>query len=496
MDCERDWARQPRIPRGRLSLPSSDAKKEVVRCMDLKHCLMGAATVGLCTAVLLPQGALAKKAMDSRSAKALTARLDAMVGHEGTRVPGLGAEVYKNGKKVYAHFAGHRYFAEKPGQKDLPITPDTRFRAASVSKMFTGFTIMQLVDEGKIRLDQDVSEILGFPLRNPNYPDTPITVRMLLSHTSSLRDGKLYAIPPAYSVREFFVKDGKFYENGDHFAPAGQPPREYFKYSNINYGLLGTIIEKITGERFDLYQKKHILKDLDIKADYTVGNLSKGSFKDLGVIYQKNNNGKWDELGPWVPQIDDYQGKQPPKDQVKVQNPDHRDLDAFYSLADYQPGTNATFFSPQGGLRISYDELSHALQMILNKGKYKGKQVLRPGALREMMTTQWTYDPSKQNGDTNGGSIEAYGLALYPIKGNGTSRAVKDHELDLWGHTGEAYGLLSGLFVIPGTKNGFLYMMNGEAVAEDEDPRSEGKFSGHYVWEENIMDAICSEAFF
>ena len=261
--------------------------------MDLKHCLMGAAAVGLCTAVLLPQGALAKKAMDPRSAKALTARLDAMVGHEGTRVPGLGAEVYKNGKKVYAHFAGHRYFAEKPGQKDLPITPDTRFRAASVSKMFTGFTIMQLVDEGKIRLDQDVSEILGFPLRNPNYPDTPITVRMLLSHTSSLRDGKLYAIPPAYSVREFFVKDGKFYENGDHFAPAGQPPREYFKYSNINYGLLGTIIEKITGERFDLYQKKHILKDLDIKADYTVGNLSKGSFKDLGVIYQKNNNGKW-----------------------------------------------------------------------------------------------------------------------------------------------------------------------------------------------------------
>ena len=52
-----------------------------------------------------------------------------------------------------------------------------------------------------------------------------------------------------------FVKDGKFYENGDHFAPAGQAPREYFKYSNINYGLLGTIIEKVTGERFDLYQK-------------------------------------------------------------------------------------------------------------------------------------------------------------------------------------------------------------------------------------------------
>ena len=263
--------------------------------MKTKHHLQWMAALGLCAAVLLPaQGVLAKKAMAPQKTRDLSTRLDAMVGHDGTHVPGLGVEVYKNGKKVYTHFAGHRYFAEKPGQKDLPVTADTRFRAASVSKMFTGFTIMQLVDDGKIRLDQDVSEILGFPLRNPNYPDTPITVRMLLSHTSSLRDGKLYAIPPEYSVREFFVKDGKFYENGDHFAPAGQAPREYFKYSNINYGLLGTIIEKVTGERFDLYQKKHILKDLDIKADYTVGNLSKSAFRDLGVIYQNNNNGKWD----------------------------------------------------------------------------------------------------------------------------------------------------------------------------------------------------------
>ena len=73
---------------------------------------------------------------------------------------------------------------------------------------------------------------------------------------------------------------------------------------------------------------------------------------------------------------------------------------------------------------------------------------------------------------------------------------MKDHELDLVGHTGEAYGLLSGVFMIPGTKNGFIYMMNGEALAEDDDPRSAGKYSGNYVWEENIMDAICRNAFF
>jgi hypothetical protein len=66
----------------------------------------------------------------------------------------------------------------------------------------------------------------------------------------------------------------------------------------------------------------------------------------------------------------------------------------------------------------------------------------------------------------------------------------------LVGHTGEAYGELSGVFFDSKTKNGFIYMMNGEAVAEDDDPRSAGRFSGNYIWEENIMNAISENAFF
>ena len=97
-------------------------------------------------------------------------------------------------------------------------------------------------------------------------------MRMLASHTSSLRDGKVYSIPPQVSVQEFFKPAGKFYENVDHFAPKGEEPGKFFAYCNLNYGVLGTIIEKITGERFDKYQKKHILRQLDIKADYLPGN--------------------------------------------------------------------------------------------------------------------------------------------------------------------------------------------------------------------------------
>jgi len=80
--------------------------------------------------------------------------------------------------------------------------------------MFTVFTVMQLCEQGKLDLDADVSEYLGFNLRNPNYPNKPITVRMLAAHTSSLRDGKIYSILPEVSVQEFFKPNGKFYESG------------------------------------------------------------------------------------------------------------------------------------------------------------------------------------------------------------------------------------------------------------------------------------------
>ena len=59
------------------------------------------------------------------------------------------------------------------------------------------------------------------------------------------------------------------------------------------------------------------------------------------------------------------------------------------------------------------------------------------------------------------------------------------------GHAGAAFGLLSGVFFVPSTKSGFVYMMNGEALEEEIDPRSHGKFSCNYIWEEKILNAIC-----
>lgn len=435
-------------------------------------------------------------AMDNEEKQALSEELSQMIGDTGTKVPGIGVIVYKDGKEVFSDFLGAAIVDSKNPQKNRPFTRQSRFRVASVSKMFTVFAIMQLQEQGKLDLDADASKYLGFRLRNPNYPDQPITVRMLASHTSSLRDGKIYSISPRLSVQEFFKPDGKFYENGGHFAPKGEEPGKYFRYCNLNYGLLGTIIEKITGERFDKYQKEHILRQLDIKADYLPSNFSKKEFAKLGAVYQKKDTaGNWNENGPWRATQDGYPEGQPQKDTVALQNPYQEDYQDTYSLEGYVPGTNATVFSPAGGLRISCEELSHALSMLTENGTYRGRRVLSPESIRAMMSRQWVYDEKSKNGNTYGGTILSYGLGLYQMDGNSTARFCRDMEIDLVGHTGEAFGLMSMLCIRPDTKDGFLFIANGEAVEEDEDERSLGKFSGNYIWEEQLGDAICRHAF-
>ena len=162
-----------------------------------------------------------------------------------------------------------------------------------------------------------------------------------------------------------------------------------------------------------------------------------------------------------------------------------------YSLGDYQIGTNPSLLGPQGGLRISLPELGNMLQMFGNNGRFKNKQVLKPESVKEMMTPQWIYDEKIKNGDTYGGTLLKYGLGMILIDGDKMARGCQKYQVDLVGHTGECYGLLAGAFRFADKpRNGFVFVANGEAVEEDDDPRSNGKFSGNYIWEEMIMDAV------
>lgn len=409
------------------------------------------------------------------NAERLDKKLSELIGDTGTKAPGLGVILYEGGREVYANFFGRRVL----GERAKPVTRRTRFRVASVSKMFTVFALMQLVEDGKISLEDEAGDLLGIELRNPNQPNEKISVRMLASHTSSLRDGKIYSLPPEFSIAELFRPDGAFWEDGKHFAPPAEKVGEFFTYSNLNYGLLGTIIERVTGKRFDVYQRENLFQQLDMKAEYLPANFPVEEIEELGTLYRKKNpQGHWDEFGDWYAQLDDFGDSQPAKDTVTLQNPYAENFQGVCRVKDYRIGTNATFFSPQGGLRISFAELGHVLEMLTNNGIFRGRKILRVDSLEEMFRPQWTFNELKANGDTCDGAFLSYGLGTYRVD-----------RLNLFGHGGEAFGLTSGLFVNPKTKSGVAYMLNGQAFSP-EDVRSKGKSGGFLVWEEKIFDAL------
>lgn len=406
-------------------------------------------------------------ALDAAATKALNTALARRIGGYGDAVPGLSVLIYRDGKEVYRNSMGNAFLSPGNAKWNLPVTAATRFRVASLSKIVTAVGIMQLAEQGKLDLDGDAGSYLGFRLRNPHYPSTVITPRMLLSHTSSLRDNGNNYIPASVSLRSFFA-------SGRGFAGAGQAPGAYFSYCNSNYILLGTMLERLSGERFDRYMTNHVLAPLEIHGSFNMNDFSPADLAKLGANYRKPNG----VHQPYVAAVD---GRP-----IQLQPPAQR-------ISTYQIGTNAALFGPQGNLRVSAVELSHLLQMLMNNGTYNGKRILQPASVAAMTTPVWTYNPAVPNGTIDEDNIEKYGLAMQYMDGKGTTKPAPDRpDFDLVGHFGEAYGFIGGLFWQPGTKNVFVFLQNGCATPEEDNP---GRYSRSYRYEEDMLQPIIENAF-
>src|SRR4051794_610319 len=147
-------------------------------------------------------------------------------------------------------------------QSGRRATADDPVRVASVSKMVTTIGVMKLVEAGKLDLNSDVSHWLGWSLRNPNFPDRPITLRMLLSHTSSVREhDDDYAIPLGHAI-EPVMRDPR------NWDPVHGPGDNYFSYTNLNFPIVATVVEKVTGQRFDIWMRDNVLEPMKLDACY------------------------------------------------------------------------------------------------------------------------------------------------------------------------------------------------------------------------------------
>lgn len=319
------------------------------------------------------------------------------------------------------------------GKKDLEledaISSDTIYRIASVSKVIVAIGVMTLVEKGILDIYQDISKYLGYEVRNPKHPDKKITLEQIMTQTSSITDG---FDDPDYGydavnvtsidvpLKELLTNPNYKYYNPRTYLDAA--PGEEWRYSNFGCGILACIIESVTGKYFTDYIKEVLLDPLEID----------GGFRIEQVVKKEN-----------VASLYCYENEE-----FRLS----RNLKQFERIMfpKYELGNN--FRGPAGGLFISPKDLSKIMLMLMNKGTYNGKQILKEETVKDMESVHWSgysYDPE----------YKAKGLQLN-LMSNYSKQTLK-------GHFGNAYGLRS--YMLYNNDNGYIFMCSGGNYVLDQD---------------------------
>ena len=327
---------------------------------------------------------------------------------------------------------------------------DDPVRIASISKLVLAIGAMRLVEDGKLDLDADVSKALGWTLRNPAYPHKPISLRMLLSHTASLTDGAGYWQVPLDGEFRKLLDDPKAWDTQ-------HAPGTYWRYANVGFPLIGAVMERSTGERMDLLMQRLVLRPLGMRACYGWPGCDGATAARAVVLY-----------GEGKPQVDDNRGGKPDCGITRAR-------DGSCDLSTWRAGTAANVFGPQGGLRVSAADLAKIGRLLLGEGEVDGVRLLTPASVRAMIGPEWRFDGGNgltlEEDDpirTRGGFTCQYGLAVHTLAsglpgcgddpfGDGVQRV---------GHSGNAYGLLAGLWVDRKAGTGVVYFSTGNDAPE------------------------------
>ncbi len=322
----------------------------------------------------------------------------------------LAVFIIKNNEVIY-----QKGFGKANKETNTDATAQTPFLLASVSKGITGLVLMKLYDEGRFQLDEDINNYLPFSVRNPNFPDTPITFRMLMAHASSIGDATYNELgDDVYKfdgtdfdqsnpnnqvgtlMKDLLDPSGRYYNEGGQSSYLSYRPGEGTTYSNTGSALCGYLAERIAGEDFASYSKKVL-------------------FDPLGMT-----NTSW--------RLNDL-------DNSKIAMPYNTSGAAIghYTFIDY----------PNGGLRSSVEDMSKIMLLLMQNGTVNGVQILKSSTveLLKQKTTQFT----NSSGTT-------YGLKwFYDKDGN---------EAEIFGHNGGERGVTSQFFYNPATGIGFMAVSN------------------------------------
>ena len=273
--------------------------------------------------------------------------LDAQVGKifKNYKTTGGALIVAKHGEIVYERYYGYAY----KKAKEL-VEPDTYFRIASVTKMISAIRVMQLVEQGLLDLDEDISTYLGYEIKNPNTPKVPITLRTIMTHTTSLNSNSGYS-RESNTLSYLIAVASKHRNNFYKYAPGTT-----YKYSNFGAGIMGSLMEAVTGQNVNTVVTEGLFEPLGIDAAYHATLLQQP--EKISCIYSKSGstsrarsaflNDKWDSSV----------------------NPDKH----------YRITVGSLWVKPRDLCRLGI--------MLCNGGTLDGVTVLQPETVAEMMASQ------------------------------------------------------------------------------------------------------------
>ena len=289
-----------------------------------------------------------------------------------TRVPGAIALVMQDGKVLY-----RKAFGVDDVGAQTPLRPDAIVRIASQTKAVTSVGLMLLYDEGKFRLDDPISRYLpafrdpkvlaSFNAKDSTYTTVPakreITIRQLLTHTSGIS----YPVIGTQAARAIYAKagvpsgigtpQGSLAKSMDELGalPLLHEPGAQFTYG-LSVDVLGRLIEVLSGQSLDQFLSRRLFGPLGMKDTYFY--LPAAKRDRLALLYTENKATKTDIMLP--------QGGMRP---------------------DY-PKAAGTYFSGGAGLSSTIDDYAAFLQMLLNQGRHRGRQLLRPATVALMTQNQ------------------------------------------------------------------------------------------------------------
>jgi CubicO group peptidase (beta-lactamase class C family) len=289
-----------------------------------------------------------------RTASARTHRLHRFLQQklEACNTPSIAVAVVRGDEIVFVDAVG---WADR---HDLRATPQTPYMLASVSKTITCAGIVALVEEGRLDLDADINEYLPFEVHIPKTPDIPITMRMLLTHTSAIRDrwqiwGTPWSDPTLYFhgdstiplgdfCRSYFEVGASEYQSQANFYE--RPPGTKYTYSNLAVALAGYVAESVSGVDFDEWCLRRVFRPLAMaNSGYRLADVDASS---VAMPYSSSPQG-FDPI---------FQ----------------------YGYPDY----------PDGEVRTSAKHLARWLGAFMNFGEFQGVRVLDRDTVKEIRRSQ------------------------------------------------------------------------------------------------------------